>query len=414
MSETDFEIAIVGAGLAGASTAALMARAGAVRADRIVLLAANLRELDVGPPLGDAPPELRVVAVSRASEQILAAADAWRRLPPARLCAYERMRVWEQGARFDGPGSLCFDAAELGEANLGHIIENSILQRACLDSFRDSGGQLLAGQLVELSVDAQAATMRLADGSRITARLVIGADGAGSAVRRLLSMPARQHSFGQLGIVATLCTERSHENTAWQCFLRGGPLALLPLFDGSCSLVWSLEESRARSLLACDDAQFSAQVEAAADAVLGAMRLRGARHGFPLHRLAAHDFIAPRVALIGDAAHVIHPLAGQGANLGLLDAEALCAAIAAALAGREDPGALRALRRYEQQRRSHTRLMDAATSAFHHGFALAGPVAWLRRRAIERVDRSGALKRFFAREALGVGLFRPRRPTARR
>jgi 2-octaprenylphenol hydroxylase len=272
---------------------------------------------------------------------------------------------------------------------------------------------LLAGQLQELAGDADSARLKLADGTKLTARLTIGADGASSAVRTLLSMPVQQHSFGQLGIVANLVTARPHQHTAWQRFLRSGPLALLPLFDGSCSLVWSLEESRARTLLACDDAQFNAQVEAAADGVLGAMSVRGARHGFALQRLAARDFIAPRAALVGDAAHVIHPLAGQGANLGLLDAEALCESVAAALAVREDPGAPRALRRYEQRRRAHSRLMDAATSAFHYGFALPGPVAWLRARAIEQVDHSRALKRFFAREALGMGWFRPRRPVAR-
>lgn len=413
MPEPTCEIAIVGAGLAGAGTAALLARASGVRADRLLLLASNLGELRAEPPSVGAAPELRVVAVSRASEQILTAADVWRRLPPERLCAYERMRVWEESTRFDGAGSLCFDAAEIGEANLGYIIENAWLQRACLESFRDSGGQLLAGQLQELAIDADAARLRLADGTRVTARLVIGADGAGSAVRTLLSMPVRQQSFGQLGIVANLTTTLPHEHTAWQRFLSGGPLALLPLFDGSCSLVWSLEESAARTLLACEDGQFSAQVTAAADAVLGTMSVRGARHGFPLQRLSARDFIAPRAALLGDAAHVIHPLAGQGANLGLLDAEALCESVAAALAVREDPGSLRALRRYEQQRRSHVRLMDAATSAFHYGFALPGPMAWLRARAITQVERSRPLKRFFAREALGMGWFRPRRPLVR-
>ena len=413
MSELTCEIAIIGAGLAGACTAALLARASGVRADRLLLVASNLGELRAEPPLAGAAPELRVVAVSRASEQILTSADAWRRLPPERLCAYERMRVWEESTRFDAAGSLCFDAAEIGEPNLGYIVENAWLQRACLESFRDSGGQLLAGQLQALAIDADAARLRLADGTKIAARLVIGADGAGSAVRTLLSMPVRQQAFGQLGIVANLVTALPHDCTAWQRFLPGGPLALLPLFDGSCSLVWSLEESAARALQACDDEQFNAQVTVAADAVLGAMTLRGARHGFPLQRLSVSDFVAPRAALLGDAAHVIHPLAGQGANLGLLDAEALCESVAAALAVREDPGALRALRRYEQRRRAHSRLMDAATSAFHYGFALPGPMAWLRTRAIEQVDHSRALKRFFAHEALGMGWFRPRRPTVR-
>jgi 2-octaprenylphenol hydroxylase len=402
----DCDVAIVGAGLAGACTAALLARTAGIRAERIVLLAADLHEAFGEPPGQDAPPQLRVVAISRASERILGAAGAWQRLPPARLCAYERMCVWEQGV--EGAGALRFDAADMGEPNLGHIIENSLLQWACLTSFRDSGGQPMAGQLQALALEEDAARLTLADGATMTARLVIGADGAQSAVRTLLQIPARQRSFGQLGVVANVVSSRGHQGTAWQRFLPGGPLALLPLFDGSCSLVWSLEESRARTLLDSGNAQFNAQLEAATEGVLGALSVVGARHGFPLQRLAARDFIAPRAALVGDAAHVIHPLAGQGANLGLLDANALCAAVAAALTVREDPGALRTLRHYEQGRRTHNRLMDAATSVFHHGFALTGPAAWLRQRALGQVDRSTVLKRFFAREALGVGIFQPR------
>lgn len=399
----DYDVAIVGAGLAGACTAALLARTAGMRAERIVLLAADLHEAFNQPPVQGAPPQLRVVAISRASERILGAAGAWQRLPPARLCAYEHMCVWEQGV--EGVGALRFDAADVGEPNLGHIVENSLLQWACLTSFRDSGGQLVAGQLRSLAVEEDAARLTLADGATLQARLVVGADGAQSAVRTLLHIPTRRRSFGQLGVVANVASSRGHQDTAWQRFLPGGPLALLPLFDGSCSLVWSLGEAQARTLLDADVAQFDAQLEAATEGVLGTLSLVGARHGFALQRLAARDFIAPRTALVGDAAHVIHPLAGQGANLGLLDADALCAAVAAALSMREDPGALRTLRHYEQGRRTHNRLMDAATSAFHHGYALTGPAAWLRQRVLEQVDHSTMLKRLFAREALGVGMF---------
>jgi len=406
MSELQCEVAVVGAGLAGACAAALMARTGRIGADRIVLLADNLPDLHAAAPVSaQGPAELRVVAVSRASERILQAADAWRRLPQARICPYERMRVWEHGAA--GQSAVCFDAADVGEPDLGYIIENSLLQRACLQSLHDAGATLLAGQLHGLAVDADAVHLELADATRVRARLVVGADGAQSTVRTRLGIPVQRQSFAQLGVVANLSSSLPHQHTAWQRFLPGGPLALLPLFDGSCSMVWSLEEARAQRLLECDVALFNAEVEAAAEGVLGMMRLIGARHGFPLQRLAARDFIAPRAALIGDAAHVIHPLAGQGANLGLLDAEAICSAVAAGIEAREDPGALRTLRRYEQQRRTHNRLMDAATRAFHHGFAAAGPAAWLRQRALDQVERSSVLKRWLAREALGLGLFGP-------
>ncbi len=403
----DYDIAIVGAGLAGACTAALLAREKGLSAARVVLIDAEASE-SIGTIALDAPPELRVVAVSRASERILSAAGAWQRLPRGRLCPYERMRVWEEGSRANGPGSLCFDAADIGEPNLGYIIENSLLQGACLASFRDSGGQVLPGRLQALTIEPAAARLTLHDGRSLTVRLVIGADGAQSAVRALLGIRVQRRAFGQIGIVANLRTERSHQDTAWQRFLHTGPLALLPLFDASSSLVWTIDETRARALLDCSDVQFAAQVQSAADEVLGAMTLVGARHGFPLQSLVAADLIAPRCALIGDAAHVIHPLAGQGANLGLLDADALCSAVSAAMQMREDPGALRALRKYEQQRRTHNLLMDTATRAIRHGFAQSGLSRWLMQRGLDRVEHSGALKRFFAREALGLGIFAPR------
>ncbi len=221
------------------------------------------------------------------AKRILGAADAWRRLAPDRICSYERMRVWQEGGSAEGRGAVCFDAADIGEPNLGYIVENSALQRACLESFRERGGHVVPGQLRELSIDAVSARLLLADGTALSARLVVGADGAQSAVRGLLRVPVQRRSFSQIGIVANLRTEKPHQFTAWQRFLHGGPLALLPLFDGSSSLVWSLEESRARTLLECGATQFSSQVEAAADSVLGAMSVVGARHGFPLQRLAA-------------------------------------------------------------------------------------------------------------------------------
>src|SRR6185312_3982628 len=177
----------------------------------------------------------------------------------------------------------------------------------CLTSFRERGGRLLAGQLQGLTADVDAACLTLAEGATIKVRLVIGADGAQSAVRTLLRIPARQRGFRQLAVVANVAGSRGHQQTAWQRFLAGGTLALLPLFDGSCSLIWSLDEPRARQLLDCSVAQFNAQLEAATESALGRMSLLGARHGLPLQRLAARDFIAPRAALVGDAAHVIHP-----------------------------------------------------------------------------------------------------------
>jgi 2-octaprenylphenol hydroxylase len=361
------------------------------------------------PAQGDAP-ELRVVAVSRASERILAAARAWERLPLARLCAYERMCVWHESVAPEGPGALCFDAADIGEPNLGYIAENALLQRSCLASFRDAGGTLLDAPLEALAVQERHVRLSLQGAGALTARLIVGADGARSLVRTQLRLQAHTRDYQQVALVATVRTQRSHRATAWQRFLRGGPLALLPLFDGSCSIVWSLPAQRGAMLCDCSAQAFETQLTAAADGVLGAMTLASERRSFRLHALTADAYVAARGALIGDAAHVIHPLAGQGANLGLLDAAALCETLAETRAAGEDPGGLRALRRYERRRRTHNLAMGAAMDVLQRGFAVSadGPGAWVLNRGLTLVNRSGTLKRLFARRALGLAGELPR------
>jgi 2-octaprenylphenol hydroxylase len=403
MSES-FEVVVVGAGLAGACCAALLARHARLDPRRVALLAPQLPAA----PASTAPPELRVAAISRASERVLRAAGAWQRLEPKRLAPYERMRVWHESAALASAAMLCFDAADLGEPNLGFIAEMSALAHACIESFRDSGGTLIPGALHRLSIDEAAAHLE-ANARGLEARLVVGADGADSMVRESAALSVRSRDYRQLAIVATISTERPHAATAWQRFLRTGPLALLPLFDGSSSIVWSLDAPVAQELLGCESREFEARLDAASALALGATHLSSARASFPLRSVAARSYVGPRCALIGDAAHVIHPLAGQGANLGLLDAAALCEAVAAAPALREDVGALRVLRRYEQQRRTHNLAMDAAMSVFEVGFAHArGPLAWLLNRGLSAVNDSGALKRAFARQALGLAGELPR------
>jgi 2-octaprenylphenol hydroxylase len=319
------------------------------------------------------------------------------------------MRVWHLSSALGSEAGLCFDAADIGEPNLGYIAENGALLRACIDSFRAAGGTLLTAQLSRVRIEAEGAQLQCSDGRELVSRLVVGADGAHSLVRECAGLPVRTRDYRQLAIVATVRTARAHQNTAWQRFLPTGPLALLPLFDGSCSIVWSVDEAVAPQLTDCDDAEFGERLQAAIGGVLGAITLASERASFPLRSMAAQSYIAPRCALIGDAAHVIHPLAGQGANLGLLDAAALCEAVAGATAQREDPGALRILRGYEQQRRTHNLVMDAAMSVFQAGFGAArGPAAWLLDRGLSAVNRSAALKRAFARRALGTAGELPR------
>jgi 2-octaprenylphenol hydroxylase len=236
----------------------------------------------------------------------------------------------------------------------------------------------------------------------LSAQLIIGADGARSAVRTAFGIATRIGSYEQTAIVARLTPERSHQNTAWQRFVSGGTLALLPLGDGSVSIVWSVPEAQARALLAATSADFEAQLLEHSDAVLGTLRLAGPRLAFALQRLTADRYIGPRCALVGDAAHVVHPLAGQGVNLGLLDAAALAQLCVQARASGEHLGAQRTLRAYERWRKGENQLMEIAIDAFNRVLAQGvGPVSDLARRALGLANRSVTLKRFFIGHALG-------------
>jgi 2-octaprenylphenol hydroxylase len=240
-------------------------------------------------------------------------------------------------------------------------------------------------------------------------RLVVGADGARSAVRGAIGLTAESLSYGQTAIVANVASARPHERTAWQRFLSTGTLAFLPLADGTSSLVWSADEATASELLAAPPARFEQELERQSDGALGAMKLVTPRLSFPLRKLTAHRYTAQRCALIGDAAHVVHPLAGQGVNLGLLDAAALVELLLAASAEGEDPGALRVLRRYERWRKSETEPMALAIDGFNRFLAHgSGPLSHAARVGLGWVNRIPAAKRFFIARALGVSGELPR------
>jgi 2-octaprenylphenol hydroxylase len=399
-----FDVAVVGGGPVGACLAALLAQGAGAAALRVALLEPR----PPAPLVPGTPLDARVVALSRASERILRHSGAWQQLAAARLCAYERMCIWHESGSASGSDALVFDAADAGEPNLGYIAESRLLQGALLEAFASGGGHLEPAPFTSLSIQEGAVEIGTGRGT-LTARLVVGADGAQSQVRAAAHLTADSADYRQIALVASVATARPHQATAWQRFMVNGTLALLPLADGDSSIVWSADEDLAASLLAMSDAQFAEALDRASDLVLGATRLRSERQSFPLRRLAAPRYVAARIALVGDAAHVVHPLAGQGVNLGLLDAAALAQVLLEAHGRREDPGALGVLRAYERWRKSEVALMGGAIEVFDrllaHG---SGPLARLAQRGLGVVGRSEELRRFFIYRALGTSGELPR------
>jgi 2-octaprenylphenol hydroxylase len=309
------------------------------------------------------------------------------------------MVVWPESLPPDSPDALRFDAAEAGEPDLGCIVENAALQAALLAACRERGIALQPDTLQSLKVDADGAWLTLASGE-LRAELVVGADGANSAARRMLEMPASQRDYGQRALVATVRTARPHQQTAWQRFLATGPLALLPLPGDAVSIVWSATEARATELLALSPQQFSAELTTASAGVLGTLTLEGERAAFPLRRLSAQRYVRSRVALVGDAAHVIHPLAGQGVNQGLEDAAALATALAAR-PSRESVGALAALARYGRERRAGNALVGGVVDGLDRLFTRPpGLASWVAREGMALVARSPFARRALVRQAV--------------
>jgi 2-polyprenylphenol 6-hydroxylase len=399
-SSEPFDVLIVGGGPVGASAAALLQLATKDARQPLRVAVLELNRPAVTPP--DAPLDSRVSALSRASERILGAIGAWPLIPRSRMQPYERMRVWHESVQPRSTDVLEFDAAYAGEPNLGYIVENRLIQTAALTAFESGGGKVIAGQLCRLRVRDHHVELETSAGT-LACRLVIGADGARSSVRESIGLSADTSSYRQIAIVANVRTELPHERTAWQRFLRAGTLALLPLADGCSSIVWSADDSAAEALLAMSQCDFEQELLRRSDGVLGAVRLRTERLSFPLHKLTAHRFTAHRCALIGDAAHVVHPLAGQGVNLGLLDAATLCELISAAFRVREDPGAQSVLRGYERWRKSEIEPITLAIDGFNRYLAHGvGPLSRMAQRGLALVNRSDEVKRFFITRALGL------------
>ena len=343
--------------------------------------------------------DLRVSAISRASQRLLHNLGVWSAIVADRATPYQSMHVWDRA----GIGEIHFDAADLAEPDLGHIVENRVIVRALWQALRSVGVRVLVpAQIRGLNTADDGAEIRLDDGQVMRTGLIVGADGAGSQVRILSGIGCHSESYGQQAVVATVVAELGNRATAWQRFMARGPLALLPMQRDLFSIVWSTSPAEADRLCAMPVAEFNSVLTEASEARLGQLTLLGDRAGFPLRLQHARPYVKPGLALVGDAAHVIHPLAGQGVNLGFLDAASLVDALVIGRDRGRAPGAMRTLRAYERQRRGHNTATQLAMDGLKHLFSNdSGALSLVRNLGLGAAGRVAPLRRTFERLALG-------------
>ncbi len=392
----DCDIMIIGGGMVGL----LLARLIQQQRPAVDLRIAVVEPRPPAPREPGADLDLRVSALSPASLGLLQQVGALDALPAAARHPYEAMRVWQDGGGPHGEHALCFSAAETGVAALGSIVENRAVREVLWE-------QLAAEPMLQWIAQPAEQLRRTADtyavrcgGRDWHTRLLVGADGARSWVRQELGVRSRARGYRQNALVAHLATEIPHADTAWQKFLPDGPVALLPLADGRSSLVWTHPQERTAELQNMSELDFAECLQQATDAVLGAFTCTTERRSFPLQRSHAEVYTGERFALLGDAAHQVHPLAGQGANLGFRDAAVLAAELGRHLQQRwADPGDPRMLRRYERRRKGDNvltlGLMDGLNALFR------SPLADVAGAGFGLVDRAGPLKRLLAEQAMG-------------
>jgi len=352
-----WDAVIVGGGVVGAACALALAQEG---------LQVALVEGREPPPWSALKPDLRVFAFAADNATLLESLGVWKQVDQTRARAYRRMRVWDAA----GGGDLTFDADTLGRRELGWIVENGLLVDRLWAALPGAGVQLYCPARVEaMEQDAQGVRLRLDDGRRIEATIAIAADGAESTLRTLAGLDVSRHDYGQRGVVAYVDSALPNEDTAWQRFLDTGPLAVLPFDRHRSSIVWTLPDAEAERVLALDEDSFNRELTTAFAGRLGDMRLVSARAAFPLRRQLAKAYVAGRVLTLGDAAHVVHPLAGQGVNLGLRDVADLRELVRSAKQRRQEWSSPHRLQRWARSRRSENTLAAYSFDAINKVFS---------------------------------------------
>jgi ubiquinone biosynthesis UbiH/UbiF/VisC/COQ6 family hydroxylase len=386
----EFDVVIVGAGLVGASLALGLAEAN--------LHVALIEPQEPRPLPEDGAWDVRLYAVSPGNARFLARLDAWDMLPAGRIARIESMHVF--GDRLDA--RLEFSAYEAGLRELAFIVENRLLQDALWRRMRSAAAisVFCPARCTSLTWEAGAAVLQLDDGTRLKSKLIVGADGTDSWVRQEAGIASQPISYGQLGVVANFEVEKPHRGRAYQWFRGDSVFALLPMAGRRVSMVWSTSEGHGRALLELSEETLCASVQQASAGMLGAMALIGAPAAFPLQLQRVAEFVRPRLALVGDAAHNVHPLAGQGVNLGFRDARELVSVLLDR-GPQQDCGDYALLRRYERARREDVLALEVATDGLQRLFARDNPwVAAARNLGLNSVNAVAPLKQLLVQRAV--------------
>ncbi len=409
-----YDVVVVGAGIIGASFALRLAQQ-----SELTVAVIDRGSISLMPSV----PNLRATALGLQAQRLLDDCGVWPQLAATQCCGYSAMTVWDENS----DGMLQFSAADTGAIQLGYIVDHFALQsllqqelskQTNVTSFyqHELQGVTLAEARSDTATQLQITSVLNSDSNpgsasdkgrdiALTAGLVVAADGVQSVVRQLAGIETRSMDYQQTGIVAVIRTQKSHENTAWQRFLSSGPLALLPLSNGDCSIVWSADNDLADELMALSDEAFSARLQAALQGRLGAVELCSQRRIFPLASHRARRYLQDNLVLVGDAAHGIHPLAGQGANLGFADIVLLLEQLIGDLDKFNQRGfSPLVLRRYERQRKLDNYAMDAAMTALYKSFRQTSSplLSAVRGIGMNSINQSNQLKRVLAGKAIGL------------